>query len=184
MRGDGLESLCGGVFELRHGSCGERAQAGFELGPGFFDGIEVGRVGWQVEQGCLASLDPFAYAVDLVRAQVVHNDHVAGTQLRAQYLVEEGQKHVAVGGGLDGHGGQHAGVVHGAEDGEYLSLPAGNPVADALSLPGTPVPSRHLRRDAAFVYVDQAIGRDRADGLEVGVALLEVVSGVALGGVE
>ena len=109
---------------------------------------------------------------------------MACAQLWAQNLVEEGQEHVAVGGGLDGHGGEHAGMVHGAEDRKDLPVPAGNPVADALAFPSTAVKPRHLRRNAAFIDIDQVFRRDRGEGLEVNLALAEVLFGIALGGVE
>ena len=172
------------MFELGHGSSGECAEAGFEFGPGFFDRVQIRRVGRQVEHGCPAGLDAFTYAVDLVCAEVVHDDHMTGTQLRAQHLVEEGQENVAVCGGLDGHGCEHAGVVHGAKDREDLPVAAGNPVADATAFRSTAVESRHLRRDAAFININQVFGRDRADGLEVDFAPVEVLFGVALNGME
>ena len=63
-------------------------------------------------------------------------------------------------------------------------MPAADPVAYALSLPDPAAKLRHLRRNSIFVYVNQVFGRDRANGLKVGFALLAVGFGVALGGVE
>jgi len=51
-----------------------------EFGPGLFDGIQIGRIGRQVEQLCLTGLDALTYSIDLVGAEIIHHYHVAGVQ--------------------------------------------------------------------------------------------------------
>ena len=75
-------------------------------------------------------------------------------------------------------------MVHGPEDREDLPVSARNPVADALAFPSTAVKPRHLRRNPAFIDIDQVFRGDRGEGFEVSLALAEVLFGVALGGVE
>ena len=89
---DGLEGLCGGVLALRHGSCGERAQTGFGLGPGFLDRIEVGRVGRQVSTDALQASILSRTPTTLCALEIVHHDDVSGAQLWAQDVVEEARK--------------------------------------------------------------------------------------------
>lgn len=69
----------------------------FEFGPGLFDGVQVRGVGRRVQHRSPAGMDPLAYAIDLVGAEVVgaeivHDDHMAGAQLGAQHLVQKGEK--------------------------------------------------------------------------------------------
>ena len=54
--GNGLERLCDGLIESFGGAGFGRAQEWFEFGPGLLGGIEVGRIGRQVEPLCAESL--------------------------------------------------------------------------------------------------------------------------------
>jgi hypothetical protein len=156
----------------------------FEFGPGLFDRIEVRRVGRQVEQRCTASLDPVAYALDLVGAEVVHDYHVARPQLRAKHVVQVSQEDLAVGGGFDGHRGQHAVVVHRTQDGQHLPVAARHGIVDPFAARRPCIDAGHLRRDTTFVHVDQVFDRDTADLREELFAPPAVDFGVPLGGVE
>ncbi len=69
-----------------------------------------------------------------------------------------------------------ADMVHGADDGKHLPVPAGNPVADTPAPRGTSIEPRHLGGNAAFIHIDQVFGRDRTEGLEVSCAPLEISS--------
>ncbi len=112
-------------MECFFGSCADGSESLLEFAPGLFDGVEVRRVGRQVEQRSPAGLDPLAYAVDLVGAEIVHDEDMAGPQLRAQHLVEIGEEDLTVCSRLDGHGSQHAAVVHGPQDGDDLPVTPG-----------------------------------------------------------
>ena len=57
-----------------------------ELGEGHLDGIEVRRIGRQIEQGCAGRLDSLFHAADLVGGQVIHDGDVAGPQFGDQHL--------------------------------------------------------------------------------------------------
>ncbi len=50
MSGDCFECFGDGLLELFWGSCFCGSEVLFELGPGLFNGVEIGRVGRQVEQ--------------------------------------------------------------------------------------------------------------------------------------
>jgi len=66
--------------------------SGLELGEGVLDRVQIGAVGWQVEQPGAAGFDRFADAVDLVGRQVVHDDDIAAAQGWRQALLDPGQK--------------------------------------------------------------------------------------------
>lgn len=82
-----------------------------------------------------SSLDALAHAVDFVDAEVVHDDDMAGTLFWDQHLVEVGEEDLAVGRGLDGHRGGHAGMVHRAQDSERLLVPAGHGLVEERFAP-------------------------------------------------
>ena len=66
LRSDVREKLCNCLFEGLGRSGFGGAEELFELGPGFLDGIEVRRVGRQVEHFRSGRLDPLPNAGDLV----------------------------------------------------------------------------------------------------------------------
>ncbi len=119
-----------------------------------------------------------------MRAEVVHHDYMAGAQLRTQHLVEIAEEEFSIGGRFDGQGSQHAVVIHRAQDGEHLPVAARHGVMDAVAAPGPCPGPGHLRRDAAFVEVNQVFRRDRGDLADELFAAFAVGFGVALGGVE
>ena len=82
---DGLiKRFCGSGFEL--------AKNLLEFGPSLFDGIQIGRVGRKVEQLCLALFDALADTIDFVRAEIIHDQHIAGLQSWAQNLVQKAEE--------------------------------------------------------------------------------------------
>ena len=80
VRRNGLECIGDGQIQGFLGPGFGGTDEFFELGPGVFDGIQVGRIGRQVKQLCMAGFDPFAYPVRLMRRQVIHHHHVVGPQ--------------------------------------------------------------------------------------------------------
>ena len=54
---------------------------GLELGEEVFDGVQVGGIGRQIEQGCASALDGLEHASHLVAAQIVEDDHLSGERV-------------------------------------------------------------------------------------------------------
>ena len=129
-------------------------------------------------------LDALAHAGNLMAAEVLHHDDMAGAQRGAQHLFQVGQEDLAVGGGLDGHDGQHAGVVESAQYGQHLPVPAGHGVVDTLPARGWRIQPGHLHAHAALVQVDQVFGRDLRGFSKMGLTAEVVLFAVALGGVK
>jgi hypothetical protein len=91
------KEFCDGLLERVRGSGFGGAQQLLELCPGFLDGVEVGRVGWEREQFCSGGCDSLAYACDLVRAEVVHDHHIARSQCWTENVVEVSEEYLGVG---------------------------------------------------------------------------------------
>lgn len=58
----------------------------------------------------------------------------------------------------------HAVVVHGAQDGEQLPVTSGHSIVHPLSTLCTGVRARHLRRNTAFIQVNQVFDRQARAG--------------------
>ena len=80
-----------------------RAQEGFELAKGQFNRRETGRVGRQEQAAGSAFFHQFDQAKDLVHAQVIQHDHVAGCQGGPQHLVQVHGKGCRIGGPVQFH---------------------------------------------------------------------------------
>ena len=82
--------------QSRDRSFGGLTQQGLELGEGHFDGIEVRRIGREVQKFRAGRFDQCAHGEDLVNGQVVHDDDVAGYQRRNQELNQPGHENFAI----------------------------------------------------------------------------------------
>ncbi len=156
----------------------------FELGPGLFDGVQVGRVRRQIKQLRACGLDPLRHAVDLVRAEVVHHHHISWSEGRAEEMVQVGEEDVRIGGRGDGHRSDHAAQAHRAQDGDDLPVSLRRPFVDARPAEAARKAPRHCGRDAAFVKEDQPFRIDREDALVELGATDTVGFGVSFDGAE
>ena len=95
-------------------------------------------------------------------------------------MFQVGEKHLAIGGRLDGPGAHDAAQTQGAESGEHLPLPLGCGFGDPCSAPGSPSEPGHLRRHSALIEENQLLGRDRAEGFQERLPPLLVCLGIAL----
>ena len=181
---DGFQCIGDGLIKRLFGSCFGVAEELLELGPGFFDGVQVRRVRWQIEQLCAAGFNQLAYPRHFVRRQIVHHHHVARPQCGAQHLLHIGLEDIAVGGRFDGHRRKDAAQAHRAQGGQHFPATLRRGFADPLALRRPAPLPRHGRGDAAFVQENQLLRRDRGDGGEELFATLEVGLGVAFGSVE
>ena len=115
--GDLRKQFRDGFVEGFFGSCLGGQKQCFEFRPSLFDGVQVRRIGRQVEHFRATFLDALLDSVDLVRTQVVHHHHVARTQLRTQAMIQIGEENIAIGGLLDGHRSDHAARAESAQNG-------------------------------------------------------------------
>lgn len=68
---DEREGFGDGLVEVLFASGPSGAEALFDLCPGFFDGIEIGRIGRQIEHFRFPSLNQFAHPFDLGKRGVM-----------------------------------------------------------------------------------------------------------------
>ena len=135
----------------------------FEFGPGLLNGIQVRRVGWKIQQLSAAFFDALAHAIHFVAAQVVHHHYIAGSQLRAQAAIQIGQEDFPVGGGLDGHGGDHAACAECAENRQDLPATVRCTFVNPRAALATRIEPRHLRGNTALIQKNQLVARDRTE---------------------
>ena len=105
---DPREPFTKGPAQRADRPCGDFTQVSFELAPGRFDRVEVGRVGRQVDQSRSGRFDLRLHALDLVGTQVVHDHDGPSAELGDKHLFQVGQEHRPVGGSSDVHTGHGA----------------------------------------------------------------------------
>jgi hypothetical protein len=94
--GDSVEGGPGGGAEIVIGARLGTTECLLDLGKRFLNRIEVGRVGWKMEDGGPASLNGGAYPRSVVGAEVVHDDELAWSEGRPEDVTYVAHK--AVGG--------------------------------------------------------------------------------------
>ena len=160
LRPDVWKMVCDGLFEGLCRSGFDCAEQLFELGPGFLDGIEIRRVRWQIEQFGSGSFDAFAHAGHLVRAEVVHDHHIARSQRWAEKMFEISEENFSVRGRFDRHGGDHAPQTHRAQDRKDFPVALRRALMDTNTARRSGVAPGHLGRNTTFIQVNQPFRRD------------------------
>lgn len=156
FRGEGTEGVGESVLEGRQGAGFEYAQSLFELRPAFFDGVEVGRVRWQIEQCCPGLPNTLGHAVDLVRGQVVHDNNLAGPELGTKNVLEVSQEDVSVGSRFDRHGGDPAGNTDRTQHAQGSPVTCRNAFTEPRTTRDATVAPCHFRRDATLIEEDES----------------------------
>lgn len=100
----GLEAVEGrgdGVSDGADDADVELAHELLELGEDELDGVEVRRVGWEIIDLRTPLGNGFLDSLDLVRAEVVHDDDVTGPEGRREHLLDVGLEGIAIYGAVD-----------------------------------------------------------------------------------
>lgn len=97
----GVEKFANSCPERINGSGGDGAKQGFEFREDLFDGVEVGTVGREIENGRSRCLDGGFYARHFMRGEIVHDNDVALAQRWDQALFNPRPKAVAVDGAVE-----------------------------------------------------------------------------------
>ena len=153
--GEGSEGISEGVLQRGKGSGLQNAQSLFDLGPAFLDGVEVGRIGRQIEQRRSGLANAFGNTLHLMGTQVVHDHDLTGSELRTQYVIQVSQEDVSVGGRFNRHDSDPAGNGDGAQYGHRSPVASRNAFMKPGATHGAAIAPRHLRGDATFVEEDE-----------------------------
>src|SRR5450631_3765790 len=129
-------------------------------------------------------MDAFTYPLNLVAAEIIHHHHISRFKRRTEYIVEIGKEYLPVGGGLDGHGGDHSLQTHRAQNGEYFPVALWRGLVNAAAAQAATATPRHAHHDPAFVQENQPFWRNGQDVLVELGAPCAVGLAVALDGME
>ena len=164
--GNPIEGLAEGVPEVIDGAESLASEGGFDLREGLFDGVEVGAVGRQVEGVGVAGGEERSDAGELMGAEVVHDDEVAGPEGGQQNLTEVGFEVGPGEGAVDNHRGAEAGEAEAAEEGGRFPVTVRDGIDHPLADRSPAIEAGHRRRAEGLVEEDEATRVDpRLDDL-------------------
>src|SRR3984957_10834143 len=152
------QGICGGSFKCLEGTRGRLSHMRLELGEGIFDGIEVRTVGRQVAEFGTAGLNSLPDAHDLVSRQIIHDDEVTGAQGWRQHVLDPGQEAFSVHRSVQKHRCNETRKREAADKGNRLPMTVRNCGAATLALGRPATKPCHLRRKAALIDENQALG--------------------------
>ena len=169
--------------EAIDGSLGGLAQERLELGESVLDWVEVGRVGRQVEEARARRLDPLSGRLPLVAGQVVHDDDVALAQFGNEDALDIGLEGVAIDWAVEHEGRDHATGGQAGDESRRFPVAMRDADAQAFAAAAAAVGARHFGRSPGLVDEDQTFGIKVKLAFEPGLAPLQNVGAVLLGGV-
>ena len=133
-----------------------RADKGFELRETELDGIQVRTVRRQVPELRACGFDPLADALNVMGAQVVHHEDVAGLKRRDEDLVEVGEKTVPVHRSIEQPRRGQAGHPQCPHECAGLPVMMRRMIVDARAAPTPAVAPQQVRRDPTFIEKREA----------------------------
>ena len=93
--------------ECIDGAMGGFAEQGFELGEAFVDGVQSGRRGRQRAQCCACGFNGLTDTSDLMRREIIRDDHVAWRECRREPLAHLNKERLAIHRTLAPHRRRH-----------------------------------------------------------------------------
>ena len=159
---DILEDAGDGVAYGVLGSGGGLAQPMLELGEEHLDRVQVGRVLRQEEEPGAGGADGLPDRGALVRAEVVHDDDVAGPQRRHQHPLDVEPEAVAVDRAVEEPGGLDAVTAQRGEEGHGLPVAMRHRGLQPLAARRPAAQRRHVGLGPGLVDEHQAGGIDPA----------------------
>ena len=64
------------------------SQDSLQFGPHFFNGVQIRAVGRQIEEPNVGSFKSFPHTPNVMRAQIIHHNHVTGPQFRDKVVLQ------------------------------------------------------------------------------------------------
>ena len=145
-----------------------------------FDWIEVGAIGGQEPLAGSRSFYGFLNSGDLVGAQIVHDDDVAGRQGRRQDLLDIGEELFAIDGAVEDTGRGDAVAAQSGQESRGLPMSEGRVSDQPLAFFASAIAGRHIGRSPGLVDKDEPSRIEAwlhfapigASGLDISPALL------------
>jgi len=153
--GDGVEQITDFLPEFFGGSLGGFAEQGLEFGEELFDGVQIGRVGRQIEHRGAGRGDGLPDPVDLVAAEVIEDGNVSGLERGAKELLDPSQEQLPVHGPVDDQGSGQALATQAGDKGGGLPIAKGRRSDAAAALGGTAIAPCHVGRGPGFIDENQ-----------------------------
>ena len=150
-RGEGIEHLTDFLPERVDRARGGLTKQRFEFGEELFDGVQVGRIGRQIEQRGLRRNNGFFHSGHLVAAEIVEDHDVPGLQCGAQKLSHPGQEQFAIHGPVRDHGSGQLIVPQTSDKGGRLPIAIGSRSDASLPSGRAAIAPRHVCRGPGFI---------------------------------
>ena len=99
--GELVKDLAAELREAVDGSFGPVAEQFFELRKGKLNGVQIGRVRWQVAKFSPNSLDCFSHASHFMTGEIVHYDKISRSECGNQMLLDPRSKQRPIDGAFD-----------------------------------------------------------------------------------
>src|SRR4051812_8351113 len=96
-----VEMPTDGLPESLLGAGGGLSEQLFQLCEELLDGVQVRRVGWQIQQARARCLDRFLHAFHFVDRKIVHQNRLPRLEFRRQHLLDVNPERVTVHGTID-----------------------------------------------------------------------------------
>lgn len=145
------QSLFERLDQIRERSCFEPTQDRLDLRPRQFNGIQVRRVGWQINQIGSTPPDQGFNPGDSVRRQIVHEQNVSGLECRDHALMEVTVKHRPIDRPRQNQGGCDAFQADHGQRGRLRSRRLRDAVHHSFTRGRTRIEPREARIDAGFI---------------------------------
>ena len=159
---------------------GRLSQVRLQFGEGLLDRVEVGAVGREEQERGADAFDSGTNRWRLVAREVVHNDHVAGSEFRHQDTGDVGEERIGVHRSVEHPGRDHAGAAQAGDEGRGLPMPEGDAGAQALTPPAATMAPCHVGGGPGLVDEDQLVGVEIELAVEPLLAALQDVGTILL----
>jgi hypothetical protein len=146
------------VPEAANSALSRLPQHGLEPGEGLLDRVEVRALGRKEAQGCADRFNPLLHCGPFVARQVVHDDHVAGTQLGHQDLRNIGFEPVTVDRAVEHHRRDHAGHAQTGDQCRGFAMPVREAHAQPLALRAAAMAAGHVGSGPRLIDENEALG--------------------------
>ena len=184
LRRNRQQGLSERLDQVGNGSGLEPAPEGLDLRPGPFNRVEVGRVGWQIDQVGATRADQLVQSGNLVSGEVVHEQNIPGPEGWDNTLLNIAIKHRTIHGSRQYQGGRDPRPTHYRQGRGLRSRWLRRSVHHALVRCGAPIQAGQAGIYAGFIQEFEAFHIQLRDFFLKQLALAFHTRRVPLAGME